>query len=53
MEIGKKEEQGRSREESEQIRWEKTDVGAAYMLYPGKGLCSFKVHGETQDGADS
>lgn len=30
-EIGKKE-QGRSREESEQIRWEKTDVRAAYVF---------------------
>ena len=33
-EIGKKEEQGRSRVVSEQIRWEKTEIRAAYVLYP-------------------
>ena len=52
-EIGKKEEQGRSRVVSEQIRWEKTQIRAAFMLYPGEGLCSFKVYGGTQDGAES
>lgn len=38
---------------SEQIRWEKTEIRAAYVLYPGEGLCSFKVYVETQDGAES
>ena len=38
---------------SEQIRWEKTEIRAAYVLYPGEGLCSLKVYAGTQDGAES